>query len=206
MKLEEIFELSYCINLKKRTDRWNQCQEEFKKINFYPERFNAIENENPALGCYLSHLEILKRARDANKSVLIFEDDVEVIHFEDKIIEKALDELYNMDYAMFYLGANLMNPCYQVTQHLARLTWAQSAHSYAINKKYLSQIVDLVENNLTFIDVIYAQGVCPNLPCYITVPMITIQRTGFSNIENKEMNYDIPIQRYNQHLVRMKMK
>jgi GR25 family glycosyltransferase involved in LPS biosynthesis len=206
MKLENMFEMSYVINLNERPDRLRECEDTWYKLNFYPERFPAIENKIPALGCYLSHLEILKRARDANKNVIIFEDDVEVINFEDKLIEKVLDELYNMDWAMLYLGGNLMQPCYQVTQHLARLTWAQSTHSYAIHKKYLSQILDIVEKNITFIDLIYAQGVCPNLPCYITVPMMTIQRTDFSNIEKQVTTYDIPIQRYNQHLVRMKAK
>jgi hypothetical protein len=206
MKLENVFEMSYFINLDERQDRLEYLDSEWYKLNFYPERFPAIKNKNPALGCYLSHLEILRKARDANKSVIIFEDDVSIINFEDKLIEKVLDEIYNMDYAMLYLGGNLMKSCYQVTQHLARLTWAQSTHSYCVNKKYLSQIIDIVEANLTFIDMIYAQLIHPNFPCFISVPMMTIQRTDYSNIENREMNYDIPIQRYNQHLVRMTKK
>lgn len=196
--------MSYCINLDKRKDRWEACDKEFYKLNFYPERFSAIENSNPILGCYLSHLEILKRARDANKSVLIFEDDIEIINFEEKLIEKALDELYYMDWWMLYLGANLMRPCYEVTDHLARLTHAQSTHAYGINKKYLPQIVDFIEHNNTFIDVIYAEGIVPKVPCFITIPMMAIQRTDYSDIERQEMNYDLPIQRYKQQLVRKK--
>ena len=76
MKLSEVFPLSYLVNLDRRTDRLKQANEEFDKLDFHPDRFSAIENANPAAGCYLSHLEILKKARAKKKSVLIFEDDI----------------------------------------------------------------------------------------------------------------------------------
>lgn len=109
-----------------------------------------------------------------------------------------------MDWWMLYLGANLMRPCYEVTDHLAQLTHAQSTHAYGVNKKYLPQIINFIENNHTFIDVIYAEGIVPQTPCFITIPMMAIQRTDFSDIENREMNYDLPIQRYKRQLVRKK--
>ena len=48
--------------------------EEFDKLDFHPERFSAIENVNGAAGCYLSHLEILKKAR-AKKKPMVFTKD-----------------------------------------------------------------------------------------------------------------------------------
>lgn len=202
MKLDNFFEMSYVVNLDKRPDRLKDCEDSWYKLNFYPERFSAIENENPALGCYLSHLEILKRARDANKNVLIFEDDVEVINFENKIVEKALDELYNLDWAMFYLGGNILKPFHQVDHHLARLTHCQSTHAYGISKKYLADIVGFLEKNIYVIDCLYADIVVPQLPCYITVPMVAIQRSDYSDIEKRKMTYDIPMERYNRYLVK----
>jgi len=77
VKLDQIFELGYLINLKERTDRWELCDHEFYKINYYPQRFEAIKNEVGKIGCFLSHLEILKQAQRENKNVLIMEDDVE---------------------------------------------------------------------------------------------------------------------------------
>ena len=62
MKLDNMFENSFCINLKSRPDRWEEMQDEFYKINFYPNRFEAIVDENPVKGCYLSHLELLRRS------------------------------------------------------------------------------------------------------------------------------------------------
>jgi GR25 family glycosyltransferase involved in LPS biosynthesis len=202
MKLDNFFEMSYVINLTKRPDRLKNCEDAWYKLNFYPERFAAIENKNPALGCYLSHLEILRRARDANKNVLIFEDDVEVINFENHLMERVMDELYNLDWAMIYLGGNILRPFYQETNHLAKLSHCQSTHSYGISKKYLPQIVDFLENNIHIIDCLYADYVVPQLPCYVTIPMMTRQRTDYSDIEKQVMTYDIPMERYNRYLVR----
>jgi glycosyl transferase family 25 len=206
MKFENMFEMSYVINLNSRPDRLKACEESWYKLNFYPERFEAIENENPALGCYLSHLEILRRARDANKNVLIFEDDIEIINFEENLVEKTMDELYYLDWAMWYGAGNILKPFYQITPHLAKLNHCQSTVFYGINKKYISPIVDFIEKNHTFIDVIFAEGVIPQLPCFISVPMIGIQRTDYSDIEKRMMTYDVPVERYNKFLVKKEFK
>jgi hypothetical protein len=201
MKLDNMFEMSYVINLNKRPDRLKACEDAWYKLNFYPERFPAIENDNPALGCYLSHLEILRKARDANKNVLIFEDDIEIINFEDYLAEKAMDELYDLDWCLWYGAGNILKPFYQTTKHLAKLNHCQSTVFYGVNKKYLSWVIDFIEKNNTFIDVIYADGIIPRTNCYITIPMMGIQRTDYSDIEKQIMNYDIPVERYNKNLV-----
>lgn len=206
MKLDNIFELSYCINLKSRPDRWELCQDEFYKLNWYPERFEAIEDLIPARGCLLSHIAILKDAFEKKKNVLIFEDDMEVINFEEKLIEKALDELYDKKWDMLYLGGNILRPFYQETQHLAKLNHCQSTHAYGVNKDFLGKLIPFLENTSTFIDVTYAEGVIPHANCYITIPMMVIQRESYSDIEKRIMDYSIPMERYNHFLVRKQTK
>ncbi len=206
MKLDNVFELSYCINLKSRPDRWELCQDEFYKLNWYPERFEAIEDPIPAKGCLLSHIEILKEAQKQKKNVLIFEDDMEVINFEEKLIEKALDELYDLKWDMLYLGGNILKPFYQETNHLAKLNHCQSTHAYGVHKSFLGKLIPFLENTNTFIDVTYADGVIPYSNCYITIPMMVIQRESYSDIEKRMMNYAIPLERYNHFLVRKPYK
>ena len=204
MKLDNIFEMSFCINLDKRKDRWEACQKEFYKLNFYPERFSAIEDANPVVGCWKSHLEILKRAQKEKKNVLIFEDDIEIINFEDKLIERVMNDLYDLDWDMWYGSANILRSFYQVSEHLAKLTHAQSTALYGVNKNFLDELILFVEANHTFIDVIYADGVCPVKNCYVSIPMISIQRPDYSDIEKQKVNYNYMIDRYNQFLVRKK--
>jgi glycosyl transferase, family 25 len=68
----------YLINLDHRKDRLIESKKEFEKLNLPFERFNAIKNENGHLGCTLSHLKILKMAKEKNLDyVMVCEDDVE---------------------------------------------------------------------------------------------------------------------------------
>jgi len=201
--------MSYFINLDERNDRLKSLDEEFYKINFYPERYPAIKHENGAIGCYLSHLDILRKARDANKNVLIFEDDVS---FPDdcncrNVIENAMDELYDLDFDMGYLGGNILRPFFQKTKYWARLSHCQSTHAIFFNKKFLSSVVNFLEQNSPdkshlCLDQLYADFIVPNCLTYIIIPMIATQKSDFSTIEGRDMTYDIPIERYNHFLVR----
>ena len=73
----DFFDEIYCINLERRTDRWNQCKSEFDKIGIADRviKFDAFDNkENPKKGCYDSHLSVIKLAYERKlKNVLIFE-------------------------------------------------------------------------------------------------------------------------------------
>jgi GR25 family glycosyltransferase involved in LPS biosynthesis len=73
------------INLEHRIDRKEHAEEQLLSIGIkVPTRFNAIKLQNGALGCSMSHLKCLQRAKD-NKwpQVLICEDD---IHFLNPIL------------------------------------------------------------------------------------------------------------------------
>jgi hypothetical protein len=202
MKIDELFPLQYLINLDERPDRLLLAQNEFSKIEINPKRFSAIKSENGAVGCFFSHLNLLKIANNKNENLLVFEDDVKFCEDAKDIIENALDELQNKDWMLFYLGGNILRPAYQTDKHLARLTHCQSTHAIAYRGKYINQIIEFLESKRNILDVLFAEGIVPMTECYITIPMVAIQRTDFSTIENQIMSYDIPIARFNQFLVR----
>ena len=71
MSFKDYFDITYCINLDKRTDRWEQAQVEFKKIGISVRRVSAIDGslypeyaglKPGANGCRLSHLKVLNMA------------------------------------------------------------------------------------------------------------------------------------------------
>jgi len=208
MKLEEFFPLIFCINMDSRPDRWEKTQKEFEKIGIKNvKRFSAIEYEPSWFGCYLSHMEILSEARRVKENVLIFEDDIEFVNFNNFDIEQALDEMNNFYWwDMLYLGGNILKPFYQVSKYWAKLTHCQSTHAYGVNHTFVPRLRDwfFSQKKKTILDVMYADGVIPYRNCYITIPsMVAIQRTDYSDIEKREMNYDIPIRRY-EHFLRKK--
>ena len=87
--INDVFPHQVCINLDRRPERWEQSQLEFARHQIkFVRRFPALDgkvltipshwNYTPgAYGCLLSHLEIVREARERNlSSILIFEDDV----------------------------------------------------------------------------------------------------------------------------------
>ena len=69
------------INLDKRVDRKEHILNELKKIGVEDAtRFKAIELENGAVGCSMSHLKCLETAKENQwPHVLIVEDDIKFL-------------------------------------------------------------------------------------------------------------------------------
>jgi len=213
MEIKKFFDLIYCINLDEREDRWEKSLEEFKKLNLNVERFSAISRpDNPVLGCFLSHIELIKEAASENKNILIFEDDVEFTcvsnkkeqkEFKLEYIEKALDELSKLPrWDMFFLGGNPMTYFYQISPHLAKLTRSYSSQAYGVNRHYAKGILPILENHMDVpIDVVYSDMLMPLGNMFITVPMVAIQKAGYSNLYKTNVDFKIPVERYKNYLV-----
>lgn len=97
-----------------------------------------------------------------------------------------------------------MEEMIQKTNHLAKLNRCYSLHMYGINKKFLPILVPWLLTQKTKIDISIGDRTVPFRDCYITIPMVAIQRESYSDIEKTNVNYDIPMARYNLFLKRMK--
>lgn len=210
MIISEFFPLQYCMNMDFRPDRWIKVQEEFTKIGIKPIRISGEiytgtgdKTFNGQIGCGLTHLKILKLAKEQNQNVLIFEDDAIFINDYSIVIPEALDELQEWD--MLYLGGNICSPIYQVSTHLGKLTHAQSTHAYGVNKNFLDKLINYIEPKITttIIDVMYANEIVPTNNCYIMIPMVAIQKDDYSDIEGRKVNYSSWMEkRFQDQLVR----
>jgi hypothetical protein len=102
----------FVINLEHRTDRRKAMQKQLSRIGWHGEFFSAIRPDNPAgfpsigaHGCFLSHLEILRRARDANtKLLVILEDDLDFAEDFAGRWRTATAELEKNAWSIFYPG------------------------------------------------------------------------------------------------------
>lgn len=213
MKFQTLFPLQTVINLDKRTDRLEICKnQEFPKLGINPIRKPGVlvhnsgnSYSNGVIGCALSHYEILQAALCLDTNVFIFEDDISFIG--DDIIENlemSCQQLENLDWDMFYISGNILKPCYQVSSHLAKLTHCQSTCGYGVNRLFVESLLKYIDlNNIKPIDVFYADDVIPNNNCFISIPMLGIQRDSFSDIEGVNVKYsDYLEKRYYQNLVR----
>jgi len=136
------------INLHKRIDRKKDIEKELNDFELDYERFEAIETPDFGLvGCGLSHLNVLKLAKDRNyENVLIMEDDFTFVISKEEF-EKQLNEFFslNIPYDVCFLS-------YYVLQHhetsfnvINKVVEAQTASGYIVHNSYYDKLINLYE-------------------------------------------------------------
>jgi glycosyl transferase, family 25 len=204
MKLTEFFDKTFCVNLERRSDRWDECLTEFNKHEITNvERFIAVDGlalpqttsgfVTPSrLALVLTNVNILEKAIQENyNSILILEDDIEFTDEINNISEyfKFLPE----DWDMLYFGGNhnghvgVKSPEI-INQRVCKLHHTFSTHCVAINKKAFQRVLDRINKRDNALDVIYVD-LQKELNVYSFYPMIATQRVSFSDIENKVTDY-----------------
>lgn len=187
---------TYVINLINRTEKKKLVQKHLKKYNIKFKFYHPELNNDPKLGCKLSHLHIINEAKkNGYDKILILEDDV-------KFIKKfKLNNLPN-NWDMLYLGGTVFkvlnkdNPKWYKIQ-----CW--TTHAYLINLENDDLINDINKciDSDDEIDKYYLINIHPKYNCYMINPMIAIQREGYSDIEKQYVNYNFMTQTLNGLLI-----
>jgi GR25 family glycosyltransferase involved in LPS biosynthesis len=197
--INEYFKNVYCVNLDKRIDRWQQAQQEFDKHNIKVERFSAIEG-NPDniqtnilpghVGCVLSHYNIVKKASELNlDNVLIFEDDVVFCDDLQLNFEEFIKQVPS-DWDMLYFGGNHNNePLQQITENVFKIHKTYTTHAYAIKKTVFPVVLKMFPKMKFEVDVMYST-LQQSFNCYVIKPHLAWQRDGYSDILQRNVNYD----------------
>lgn len=195
----------FYINLDKRTDRREQIEEELKQYNLLnnAERFPAIHTpEQGILGCTMSHLAVIKLAKERNyKQVLIVEDDFYFIISKEKF-ENELNTFFEstipFDVCMISYNINQSNP----TEYtfLQKITDAQTASGYIIHQSFYDSIINVLEGAIeplreTQQHWIYAndqiwKSLQPISNWYALTTRCGKQRDGYSDNSNKYQEYN----------------
>lgn len=165
----DYFDEIYCINLDKRTSRWELAQNEFKKLGILGrvKRFSAIDNLGGKRGCFESHMKIIHMAQENNlKNVFIFEDDVAVLPcYSHEKFEKSINFLKDQTWEFFYMGGlerrikprpvyNKLKKKYETGDVSTEFDYIMEAHSvgwnqsYAINSCIFDKIIAEYKNGL----------------------------------------------------------
>lgn len=196
------FDKSFCINLDNRTDRWERSKLQFDKHNLNVERVSAIkgadlnlewppEIKEGAVGCSLSHLFVMKMAKQLQlQNYLVLEDDVELDeNFNDKFSSIYESEVPN-NWDMLYLGGQHFHGMNlkQISEHVYQCEYTLTTHSFAIK----NTVYDLFINKLIDItkpcDVHFAEE-HKNINAYVIIPHLTWQSKSYSDVENADVDY-----------------
>ena len=162
--INEVFPYKICINLDRRRARWQQMRLKFEHSGIHSvHRFSAFDGENlqlpanwahtpGAYGCLLSHLQVVREARRLGvASVLIFEDDVV---FDDHLESKfnaCLGELPH-EWDMLFFGALHKDEPIKVSEHIARITQANSTYACALKATVFDDFIELNSNTENVLD------------------------------------------------------
>jgi hypothetical protein len=164
MNLLSHFDRICIINLPERADRRRQVRRELRRVGlrddgarvrFFPAIRPADAGAEPhrfpsvgARGCYLSHLAVLRAARDDGvRNVLVLEDDVAFSAALGAAQAGLLDGLHAGDWGMAYPG-HVETDC---DGPASAASWLETrrplvcAHSYAVNGPLLAPLVDYLE-------------------------------------------------------------
>lgn len=201
--LNDYFDAVFCVNLEKRSDRWETCKKEFQRHNISATRYSAIDGkslnsdvfpnislfETPGqLGCLLSQYNVIKIAKMCGySSVLILEDDVEFCDDFNEQLESKMRDVPE-DWDMIFFGANHITRPAKITDNVYKMVRAYSAHCYAIKDTMYDFLIQTISQFREPLDVIYA-NLQPSINAYVINPHLVWQRPGYSDICDLNVDY-----------------
>ena len=198
------------INLDSRPDRNEHVKEQLDKVGFKTyERFRAIQMENGALGCSMSHLKCLEFAKKNNfESIFICEDDIEFLDpsLFLKQIQGFLDS--GIEWDVILVAGNNMLPYTPVNNNCIKVFNCQTTTGYIVKKAYYDKLMqnykDGIEklmrepdNNDFKIDK-YWFRLQRNDNWYLIIPLTIVQKEDYSDIEKKVTNFKKYMLDYNK--------
>ena len=225
--LNAMFKFNECyasfVNLAHRQDRLTHMMGQLVKAGIQAERFEAIKTSDHqwepttygtmmrrtpgAIGCYVSQMEVMKKAYEAGKSAFVMEDDLVFctdIQKRFEYIEKFIND-NEPDFHVIWLGGTFhVGPPYWYTgrNHLLqgryigrdaertkdprmfRTNAAFSTHAYVVNYKHIPAILEELERQKpTSIGIDYSFiRMQPDLRCFAFVPGCVKQIDNMSDI------------------------
>ena len=137
------------INLDKRQDRYAEIEKEFSDMNLSCERFAGIVHPASGLvGCGLSHLAVLKLAKERNyKNILIVEDDF-TFKVDKDFFENQLSLFFEskIEYDVLMLAYGMSSNATDTNiQSFKRISSAHTASCYLVNSHYYDKLINLYE-------------------------------------------------------------
>ncbi|MCI0590274.1 MAG: glycosyltransferase family 25 protein [Gammaproteobacteria bacterium] len=198
--INDVFPYKVCINLDRRTDRWEKMQVKFDRHCIHGvHRFSGVDGQGltvppgwsstlGAYGCLLSHLQVVREARELDvPSVLIFEDDV---LFDSRLRNDFSTYISQVppDWDMLHFGALHMDDPIEISENVHRIRRAYSTYAYALKHTIFDAYLELNRKADTAVDV-------NNLvlqtehACYCFTPHLAWVESDYSDAQEQQKNH-----------------
>ena len=86
----ELFKNTIFINLEHRQDRHNHVIKQLESLNINGTRLNAVKLKNGALGCTISHIKCLEKAKQRLRDQGVMEQDMEEAQYDENDAHSSL--------------------------------------------------------------------------------------------------------------------
>jgi len=199
MNLNQFFPHKVCINLDRRTDRWQKMLGRFAQHDIQQvERFAALSSENTAIpaewshlpgayGCLRSHLAIIEQARkEARQSVLILEDDAV---FDPELKTRfalSIDQL-PADWDMLLFGGLHGEPPQPVSPNVMKVTYSLSTYAYALKHTIYDGFIEVNRRATRVLDENTRQ-LQKRFNCYCFMPHLAWVEEDYSDVTDERTN------------------
>jgi len=198
------FDCCYCINLKRRPDRWIQFQADFPPELPTVCRFEACDGQldappawwrgtRGAWGCTLSHIRIFEESLNLGRdSILIFEDDALASHTQVGRDFLRFVAALPDDWQWVYFGGCLYDTVPQrINSDVYRPRFVGGAHAYAVRRSTMLRLFHALQDSGAYAGILhYGDQLYMKLqrdsPCsglYCPPRWLFDQRCVFSDIE-----------------------
>lgn len=200
-KLENFVDNIFVINLDKRTDRWENiiklfnennikkyervpgkivCKKDLETYGFelkpsFGNEIDVYKYNIGSLGCFLSHLECIKLAKQRNyKRILIVEDDIKFSKNWEHKISNAIDEINKLKkWDMFYLQYEFFfSQKNNIQEIITKAYGLLSGAGYILNESSYDIILDEAPKYRREIDVFYMDIMQKEYQCFRSVEKI----------------------------------
>ena len=137
-----------------------------------------------AYGCLLSHVEVVRAAQRSNAAtVLIFEDDT-VLHPEFQSKFASFNSEVPDDWDMLYFGALHKDEPAPISEHVGRITKANSTYAYALKHTVFDAFIELNARAEHVLDM-NSYLLQERFNCYCFTPNLAWVEAEYSDVQNR---------------------
>ncbi len=194
----DVFHNHFYINLEKRDDRNKNTIRQLKKIGIdKPNRFKAVENDMGIIGCGLSHIAVIKKAKELGwDHIVVFEDDIDII--EPRLLKIKINKLMNKEWDVLMLGGNNFRPFTVIDNDCIKVNKCFTTTAYIIKSHYYDTWIDNLKEGVKKLMLTHDRQYSLDLYNHslqrkdnwlLLTPICIIQKRMYSDIENKKVDY-----------------
>ncbi len=203
----------YCINLDKRTDRWQECTQNYATMGLpadQVQRWSAFEDAAfGALGCAKSHLAALSdfMTRRTEPYCLVMEDDLDLLRpWNEFVLQFNALQASGFDWDVLLLAGTCTLAYPAAANGTARVLESQSASCYLMQRSYVHEVMHSFAYSVSKLELF--RSYTPRDPWtlrfaidqawknlqrvdrwFMVAPSMGHQRPSYSDIENKVVDY-----------------